>query len=143
MKFFNLNLLLLLVLISCNKIENNESTHKPKKSKKSIIVGDAKYDGPEKYMYYHAAIKHGDVDVNKPSRFRSYKSDYKRVELEKALKRLNNNNYSRSTGNPNPSYSTYAKDNAVFIERGPYNAPGRTRAFIVDASDPSKGWLSV
>ena len=143
MKIFNLNLFLLLVLISCNKIENNESTYKPKKSKKSIIVGDAKYDGPEKYMYYHAAIKHGDVDVDKPSRFRSYKPDYKRIELEKALKRLNNNNYSRSTGNSNPTYSTYAKDNAIFIERGPYNAPGRTRAFIVDASDPSKDtWIA-
>ena len=108
----------------------------------SIIVGDAKYDGPEKYMYYHAAIKHGDIDVNQPSRFNSYKPDYKRVELEKALKRLNNN-YSRSSGNPNPTYSTYAKDNAVFIERGPYNAPGRTRALLVDASDSSKDtWIA-
>ena len=141
MKFFNLNILLLLVLISCNKIDNN-STYKSKKSKKSITVGDARYDGPEKYMYYHAAVKHGSIDVNKPSRFNSYKPDYKRLELEKSLKRLNNK-YSRSTGNSNPRFSTYAKDNAVFIERGPYNAPGRTRALLIDASDPSKDtWIA-
>ena len=36
-------------------------------------------------MYYNAAVKHGDIDVNKPSRFKAYKPDYKRVELEKAL----------------------------------------------------------
>ena len=142
MKFFNLNLLLILGLISCNKIENNQSSYKTKKPKKSIVVGEAKYDGPEKYMYYHAAVKHGAIDVNKPSRFNSYKPDYKRIELEKALKKLNNN-YSRSSGNPNPTFSTYAKDNAVFIERGPYNAPGRTRALLVDASDSSKDtWIA-
>tara|TARA_B110000003_G_scaffold40164_2_gene37044 strand:+ start:12665 stop:16888 length:4224 start_codon:yes stop_codon:yes gene_type:complete len=142
MKFFNLNLLLILGLISCNKIENNQSSFKTKKPKKSIVVGEAKYDGPEKYMYYHAAVKHGAIDVNKPSRFNSYKPDYKRIELEKALKKLNNN-YSRSSGNPNPTFSTYAKDNAVFIERGPYNAPGRTRALLVDASDSSKDtWIA-
>ena len=142
MKFFNLNLLLILGLISCSKIENNQSSFKTKKPKKSIVVGEAKYDGPEKYMYYHAAVKHGAIDVNKPSRFNSYKPDYKRIELEKALKKLNNN-YSRSSGNPNPTFSTYAKDNAVFIERGPYNAPGRTRALLVDASDSSKDtWIA-
>ena len=142
MKYLNFNLLLFFVLFSCSKIENNQSISLKNKAKKSIIVGDAKYDGPEKYMYYHAAIKHGDIDVNQPSRFNSYKPDYKRVELEKALKRLNNN-YSRSSGNPNPTYSTYAKDNAVFIERGPYNAPGRTRALLVDASDSSKDtWIA-
>ena len=142
MKFFNLNLLLILVLISCSKIENNQSSLKTKKPKKSIVVGEAKYDGPEKYMYYHAAVKHGDIDVNKPSRFNSYKPDYKRIELEKALKKLKNN-YSRSSGNPNPTFSTYAKDNAIFIERGPYNAPGRTRALLVDASDSSKNtWIA-
>ena len=142
MKFFNLNILLILVIISCSKIENNHSSFITKKPKKSIIVGEAKYDGPEKYMYYHAAVKHGDIDVNKPSRFNSYKPDYKRIELEKALKKLNNN-YSRSSGNPNPTFSTYAKDNAIFIERGPYNAPGRTRALLVDASDSSKDtWIA-
>jgi hypothetical protein len=142
MKFFNLNFLLILVLISCSKIENNQSSFKTKKPKKSIVVGEAKYDGPEKYMYYHAAVKHGDIDVNKPSRFNSYKPDYKRIELEKALRKLNNK-YSRSSGNPNPTFSTYAKDNAIFIERGPYNAPGRTRALLVDASDSSKDtWIA-
>ena len=63
MKFLNFNLLLFLVLFSCSKIENNQSISLKNKAKISIIVGDAKYDGPEKYMYYHAAIKHGDVDV--------------------------------------------------------------------------------
>ena len=90
MRFAYFLLLTLIISISCQKNDNHlYLKNSPTKKKKSIEVGDAKYDGPEKYMYYHAAVKHGDIDVEKPSRFKSYKPDYKRVELEKALNRLN------------------------------------------------------
>ncbi len=144
MRFTYLLLFTLILSVSCHKNDNHlYLKNSPTKKKKSIEVGDAKYDGPEKYMYYHAAVKHGDIDVNKPSRFKSYKPDYKRIELEKATKRLNSLKYSRSNNSLNPTFSTYAKDNATFIERGPFNAPGRTRALIVDASDSSGNtWIA-
>ena len=144
MRFTYLLLLTLILSISCQKNDNHlYLKNSPTKKKKSIEVGDAKYDGPEKYMYYHAAVKHGDIDVEKPSRFKSYKPDYKRVELEKALNRLNSARYSRSNNSLNPTFSTYAQDNATFIERGPFNAPGRTRALIVDAGDATKNtWIA-
>ena len=144
MRFTYLLLLTLILSISCQKNDNHlYLKNSPTKKKKSIEVGDAKYDGPEKYMYYHAAVKHGDIDVEKPSRFKSYKPDYKRVELEKALNRLNSARYSRSNNTENPTFSTYAQDNATFIERGPFNAPGRTRALIVDAGDATKNtWIA-
>ena len=144
MRFTYLLLLTLILSISCQKNDNHlYLKNSPTKKKKSIEVGDAKYDGPEKYMYYHAAVKHGDIDVEKPSRFKAYKPDYKRVELEKALNRLNSARYSRSNNTENPTFSTYAQDNATFIERGPFNAPGRTRALIVDAGDATKNtWIA-
>ena len=135
---WNTLIILFIVLFSCNQIENKYNSIKPDKSKKkSIVVGDAKYDGPEKFMYYKAAVKHGDVDLNKPSRFNSYKPGYKEIEYKKAISRLNNQQFSRAQNSSGGQYSSYAKDNAVFIERGPYNAPGRTRALLVDASDPT------
>ena len=138
MKLSNTLIILFILLFSCNQIENKYNSIKPDKSKKkSIVVGDAKYDGPEKFMYYKAAVKHGDVDLNKPSRFNSYKPGYKEIEYKKAISRLNNQQFSRAQNSSGGQYSSYAKDNAVFIERGPYNAPGRTRALLVDASDPT------
>ena len=107
MKFYYLLLFTLFISVSCQKNDNHlYLKNSPNKKKKSIEVGDAKYDGPEKYMYYHAAVKHGDIDVNKPSRFKAYKPDYKRVELEKALNRLNSSRFSRSNNSSNPTFST-------------------------------------
>ena len=144
MRFTYLLLFTLLLSISCQRNDDHlYLKNSPNTKKKSIAVGDAKYDGPEKYMYYHAAVKHGDIDVEKPSRFKAYKPDYKRIELEKALYRLNSAKYSRSNNSLNPTFSTYAQDNATFIERGPFNAPGRTRALIVDAGDATKNtWIA-
>ena len=144
MRRLYLPLLIIFILASCSKNDNHlYLKNNPTKGKKSIQVGEAKYDGPEKYMYYHAAVKHGDVDVNKPSRFRSYKPDYKRIELERAIEKLNSQRFSRSNNSSNQNFSAYAQDNATFIERGPYNSPGRTRALIVDAGDPTKNtWIA-
>ena len=61
-------ILSLFFTFSCNEIENQNKSQKPVQfKKKSITVGDAKYDGPGKMMYYHAAVKHGSVDITKPS----------------------------------------------------------------------------
>ena len=132
--------LLIFIFISCNKVENtSESVNSSPLIKKSIIVGDAKYDGPEKISYYHAAIRNGNVDINKPSRFREYRSGYRDVEFNKLISSRNNSLNSRSLTNLEEDndirYSNYAEDNAVFTERGPTNVPGRTRSIAVDETD--------
>ena len=129
--------LLIFIFISCNKVENtSESVNSSPLIKKSIIVGDAKYDGPEKISYYHAAIRNGNIDINKPSRFREYRSGYRGVEYNKLMSSRNNLLNSRSLTNLEEDndvrYSNYAEDNAVFTERGPTNVPGRTRSIAVD-----------
>ena len=134
--------ILLISFISCNKTNNNsENQSDISFKKKSIVVGDAKYDGPEKIAYYHAAIRHGDVDINKPSRFKKYKSGYRDVEYNKLISARKNLLRSGSSSNleedNNLKYSTYAEENAVFVERGPNNVPGRTRSIVVDETDSS------
>ena len=51
--------------------------------------------------------------------------------------------YSISNVNPTSNtFSTYAQENAVFEDRGPYNVPGRVRSIIVDSRDISnKTWI--
>ena len=137
-------ILSLFFTFSCNEIENQNKSQKPVQSKKkSITVGDAKYDGPGKMMYYHAAVKHGGVDITKPSNFKPYKPGYKEIELKKALANLSSPKFSMNLNSEEPKNSNYAKDNATFIERGPFNSPGRTRGFVVDSSDPTGNtWLA-
>ena len=60
---------------------NHENIKGRKHIKKPIIVGKSKFDGPEKYMYYHAAVKHGNDDISQPSIHESYKPGYKNIEL--------------------------------------------------------------
>jgi len=132
--------LLIFIFIACNKVENtSESVNSSLLIKKPIIVGDAKYDGPEKISYYHAAIRNGNIDINKPSRFREYRSGYRGVEYNKLMSSRNNLLNSRSLTNLEEDndirYSNYAEDNAVFTERGPTNVPGRTRSIAVDETD--------
>ena len=137
-------ILSLFFTFSCNEIENQNKSQKPVQfKKKSITVGDAKYDGPGKMMYYHAAVKHGGVDITKPSNFKPYKPGYKEIELKKAIANLSSSKFSMNLNSEEPKNSNYAKDNATFIERGPFNSPGRTRGFVVDSSDPTGNtWLA-
>ncbi len=137
--------LLITLIYSCNNNNRDEILERKKNKKKSIVVGDAKFDGPEKYMYYHAAVKHGNINLSEPSIHKQYRPGYKDIELDKALRRIKNNSAftNRSLTEEDLSFSNYAKDNAVFTERGPYNVPGRTRGLIVDASDPSGNtWIT-
>ena len=45
-------------------------------------------------MYYHAAVKHGGVDITKPSNFKPYKPGYKEIELKKAIANLSSPKFS-------------------------------------------------
>ncbi len=88
-----------------------------------LIVEGVRYDGYEKYAYLTEAFKRGQVDINKPPRFPQYKSGYIKEELEEARRNA-------------AAYRT--KSTATFIERGPTNIPGRTRAIVIDAADPTE-----
>ena len=83
MSFKRIFLLLNLFFLSfsCSNNENKSFVDRKNIIKKSIVVGDDKFDGPEKFMYYHAAIKHGDIDISKPSIHDQYKPGYKEIEL--------------------------------------------------------------
>ena len=127
---------LTILLFSCQK-EFEKKPVKPSPRLKSITENGVKYDGPEKYSYYLASIKHGGEDVNSEPKFGRYKPGYKEVELKKLLSR-NNITFSQSRQNERSLFSnTYAKEEATFIERGPFNVPGRTRPILVDVSDPT------
>ena len=68
----------------------------------------------------------------------NYYAGYKEVELRKMLKNQSSANQSIISNTYNdPKYSVSAAQSATFTERGPQNASGRTRAFIVDLADPS------
>ena len=136
MKRFFQYFTLTILLFSCQK-EFEKKPVKPSPRLKSIIENGVKYDGPEKYSYYLASIKHGGDDVNSEPKFGRYKPGYKEVELKKLLSR-NNITFSQSRQNERSLFSnTYAKEEATFIERGPFNVPGRTRPILVDVSDPT------
>ena len=110
--------------------------------KKPIVAGNKKYEGPDKIMYIFEGRKHGDIDLSKPSRFGVYPPDINERAL-KEMKKRSSSKYSISNINPTSNtFSTYAQENAVFEERGPYNAPGRVRSIIVDSRDNSnKTWI--
>lgn len=112
--------------------QENQQTLKTDKvvsSKKTLVVNDAKYDGPEKFAYYQSAIRAGQEDLNVAFKYPQYKSFSKGVELKKARQ--------------NRSMARVQATNATYIERGPANVPGRTRAIIVDPDDASSAtWFA-
>ena len=123
-------------LLSCNN-EIKEKPLDPSQKIKSITENGVRYDGPEKYSFYLSAIKHGGENIDDNPRFSRYKPGYKEFELIK-LKSRNSNRFSRINSNSQNNFSnTYAKENALFNERGPFNVPGRTRPILVDESDPT------
>ena len=83
-----------------------------------------------------------DIDLVKPSRFGPYPPDINERAL-KEMKKRSSNFYSISNVNPTSNtFSTYAKEKAIFEDRGPYNTPGRVRSIIVDSRDISnKTWI--
>ena len=63
MKNFLQYLIISVLLFSCQK-EFKKNQLEPSPKIKSITENGVKYDGPEKYSYYLASIKHGGDDVN-------------------------------------------------------------------------------
>jgi len=123
-------------LLSCNN-EIKEKPLDPSRKIKSITENGVRYDGPEKYSFYLSAIKHGGEDIESESRFGRYKPGYKEFELNRLRKNLSSSLTNQKLAANNSFTNNYAQDNAVFIERGPYNVPGRTRPILVDVSDPT------
>ncbi|MCK4661751.1 MAG: T9SS type A sorting domain-containing protein [Bacteroidales bacterium] len=77
----------------------------------------AKYNNPDKFYEYHAAIRTG-ANEEKPS----YPFNYRYTEIQKAKKTAKKS----------------VNKNIVWTERGPGNVPGRTRTIIIDPDDPVK-----
>ena len=123
-------------MLSCNN-EIKEKPLDPSRKIKSITENGVRYDGPEKYSFYLSAIKHGGEDIESESRFGRYKPGYKEFELNRLRKNLSSSLTNQKLAANNSFTNNYAQDNAVFIERGPYNVPGRTRPILVDVSDPT------
>ena len=78
---FYLFLSVLLIAFSCNNHDHENARDRKYIKKQSIIVGNQKFDGPEKYMYYHAAVKYGNDDLSQPSIHKQYKPGYKNIEF--------------------------------------------------------------
>ncbi|HNP18333.1 MAG TPA: T9SS type A sorting domain-containing protein [Fulvivirga sp.] len=97
----------------------SKASIKSKPQKKSLIVSNHRYDGPEKFAYYHSAIRAGQEDVTAHLIYPQYEAFYKKGELQRAKKRAFN----------------ARKEGVTFIERGPANVPGRTRTIVVDPDD--------
>ena len=143
-----LHLILLFFVLSCSEKANVSEDFSESKVikldpvKKPIVVGNKKYEGPDKIMYIFEGRKHGDIDLSKPSRFGVYPPDINERAL-KEMKKRSSSNYSISNVNPTSNtFSTYAQEKAIFEDRGPYNVPGRVRSIIVDSKDISnKTWI--
>ncbi|MFT5641594.1 MAG: photosystem II stability/assembly factor-like uncharacterized protein [Cyclobacteriaceae bacterium] len=103
----------------------------PLSSNKSLTEDGVKFDGPEKFAHYLSALRAGQTDLTKELKYPQYKPFYKTRELI-ASKKLGAN----KRGLTNAT-------NAVFIERGPANVPGRTRIVIVDPEDDTQNtWFA-
>ncbi|MTI20898.1 T9SS type A sorting domain-containing protein, partial [Fulvivirga sp. RKSG066] len=91
--------------------------------KKSLIINNKKYDGPEKFAYYMSAIKMGQEDITTTPKYPQYEAFNKTQELAKAKRKR--------------SKARIEATKATFKERGPANVPGRTRTVLVDPDDAS------
>lgn len=110
-------------------VEESESIATRPTEKKPLIVNGKRYDGPEKFAYYQAALRAGQVDLEAPAKYPQYKSRYRSVELEKALEKS--------------KFKSRSETTAVYTERGPANVPGRTRIILIDPDDASQNtWFA-
>lgn len=107
--------------------KKSKSAIKP--TKKSLIVNGKRYDGPEKFAYYQAAVRAGQADLEAPLKYPQYRPFQKSAELQKALK--------------TSKFKSRDETTAVYKERGPANVPGRTRTILIDPDDASQNtWFA-
>ena len=137
---------ILFLFASCSE-KNSLNKHKgsvtsnEKADKKSIYEGKIKFDGPDKSMYQFELKKHGGPFLTEPSRYKPYPPDNNEKVLKEMRKR-NRISFSQRQRNFTGTFSNYAKENAKFISRGPFNTPGRVMSLVVDKSDTSnKTWF--
>ncbi len=136
-----LHLILIFFVLSCSekgKFDNYKVRVYPdqKPEKKSIIDNETKFEGPDKYMYLFELKKHGGISLKESSRYQQYPPDNNERVLRE-MKDRNRSKFSQPQRQRNTTFSNYAKDNAQFTNRGPYNVPGRVMSLVVDKSDPS------
>lgn len=97
-----------------------------RKTKTPLIADGMRFYGPEKYAYYHHAIRTG-AGQKGPT----YTPNYQHTALEKAKADLAQKRNKQATVE------------AIWTERGPNNVPGRTRGIAVDPTDPTNGtWFA-
>ena len=89
-------------------------------------LGITKFDHPNQYGEYHRLIRTGAGDYTSV-----YPGNYKLIELSKARHRLAVRRSSSRT------------QAVQWVERGPFNVPGRTRALLVQPGDPQgNSWIA-
>ena len=89
-------------------------------------LGITKFDHPNQYGEYHRLIRTGAGDYTSV-----YPGNYKLIELSKASHRLAVRRSSSRT------------QAVQWVERGPFNVPGRTRALLVQPGDPQgNSWIA-
>ena len=89
-------------------------------------LGITKFDHPNKYGEYHRLIRTGEGNYKS-----AYPKNYKLIELNKAQHRL-------------AVRRSASRTQAVeWVERGPFNVPGRTRALLILPGDPEgNSWMA-
>ena len=80
------------------------------------------------WVEYEKKIKEHESGIN-------YYPGYKEYELEKLRRKNSSPNFYNSKNESD--FSLSAADKSIFTERGPQNGSGRTRAIIIDKSDPN------
>jgi len=138
--------IILFLFASCSEKDNfykkkGEVSSNEKAEKKSIYEGKIKFDGPDKSMYQFELKKHGGPFLTEPSRYEQYPPDNNEKVLRE-MKKRNRIRLSQIQRNSKETFTNYAKENANFISRGPFNTPGRVMSLVVDKSDPSNKMMA-
>ncbi len=96
------------------------------RKKQQKALGISKFDHPDKYSEYHKLIRTGQG---------AYKSTYPRNYKLTALRKARNQLAARKR---------HSRTNATeWVERGPFNVPGRTRTLLVLPGDPNgNSWIA-
>jgi len=96
--------------------------------KKQKVKGEMKFDSPDKYDEIHTKIR-----TAPGKKAPDYARNYRFIELKKAKEHLKLN---KNTNNQ-------IMETLNWVERGPSNVGGRTRALVVDPSDANyKTWFA-
>ncbi|MCA4898102.1 MAG: T9SS type A sorting domain-containing protein [Bacteroidota bacterium] len=121
-----------LIILATVQIPRKSIPHKlaPESSDARLARKMKRFDEPLKFFQFHQGIRTPEGET-----ISGYPVGYKTKELQKANQRRRNN----------PIYARTESPNGVleFVERGPANVPGRTRAILVLPGDATNStWLA-